>query len=57
MSDDDRPSRPRGRPPMPPDTRKERISFRFAPDIIKRIRDLGKGYQAKIEQIIRDYFD
>jgi len=33
---------------------KEMIAFRFAPDLLASIRALGKGYNARVEKLLRE---
>lgn len=40
--------RPRAKAP------KEMIAFRFAPEVLAAIRGLGKGYNARVETVLRE---
>jgi uncharacterized protein (DUF4415 family) len=42
----------RGRPPIP--SPKVHIGFRLAPDVVQHLRDTGKGYNARVEKVLRD---
>ncbi len=42
----------RGRPPVA--TPKVHIGFRLAADIVEAIRATGKGYNARVERVLRD---
>ena len=44
-------SRRRGRPPV--DSPKVRIGFRLAPDVVHAIRATGRGYNARVERVLR----
>lgn len=44
--------RKRGRPPV--ETPKTRMGFRFAADVAEGIRATGKGYNARVEKLLRD---
>lgn len=44
--------RKRGRPPA--EAPKTRMGFRFAPDVAEGIRATGKGYNARVEKLLRD---
>ena len=44
--------RRRGRPPV--DSPKVRIGFRLAPDIVRGIRATGRGYNARVERVLRE---
>ncbi len=41
-----------GRPPAA--APKVHIGFRLAADVVKSIRDTGKGYNARVEKVLRD---
>lgn len=41
-----------GRPRSP--SPKEMIAFRFAPEVLAGIRGLGKGYNARVETLLRE---
>ena len=45
--------RRRGRPAMG-DTPKLHIGFRLAADVVKAIRATGKGYNARVEKVLRN---
>lgn len=36
------------------ETPKEMIAFRFAPEVLAGIRGLGKGYNARVESVLRN---
>ena len=44
--------RKRGRPPV--ETPKERMGFRFAAEVAEGIRATGRGYNARVEKLLRD---
>ena len=44
--------RRRGRPPV--DSPKVRIGFRLAPDVVRDIRATGRGYNARVERVLRE---
>lgn len=44
--------RRRGRPPI--DSPKVRIGFRLAPEVVEGIRATGRGYNARVERVLRD---
>jgi uncharacterized protein (DUF4415 family) len=41
-----------GRPPVA--TPKVHIGFRLAPDVVQGIRATGRGYNARVEKVLRD---
>ncbi len=41
-----------GRPPV--ETPKVHIGFRLAPDVVQGIRATGRGYNARVEKVLRD---
>lgn len=42
----------RGRPVS--DSPKQMIAFRFSPDLVESIKAIGKGYNVRVEKILRD---
>ncbi len=44
--------RRRGRPPT--DSPKVRIGLRLAPDVVRGIRATGRGYNARVEKVLRE---
>ena len=44
--------RRRGRPPV--DSPKVRIGLRLAPDVVSGIRASGRGYNARVEKVLRE---
>lgn len=42
----------RGRPPL--ETPKVHIGFRLAADVVSGIRATGRGYNARVEQVLRE---
>jgi uncharacterized protein (DUF4415 family) len=42
----------RGRPPV--ETPKVHIGFRLAADVVDRIRATGRGYNARVEKVLRE---
>ncbi len=43
--------RGRGRPRL--EAPKATMSFRFAADVVKRVRETGPGYNARVEKVLR----
>jgi len=43
----------RGRPPL--ETRKEPVSIRLSPDVLRHFRDGGAGWQTRIDEALRDW--
>jgi uncharacterized protein (DUF4415 family) len=41
-----------GRPPA--ETPKVQIGFRLSPDVVERIRASGPGYNARVEEVLRE---
>ncbi len=44
-----------GRPPV--ERPKVHIGFRLAADVVERVRSTGKGYNARVEQVLREALD
>ncbi|MGC6484953.1 MAG: BrnA antitoxin family protein [Candidatus Puniceispirillales bacterium] len=42
-----------GRPPLPPEERKERITIRLDKDIVEDYRATGKGWQSRLNADLR----
>ena len=47
--------RGRGRPPL--ETPKKLVSLRLDPDIVERFRATGRGWQSRINALLREYLD
>lgn len=47
----------RGRPRLPEDKRKQRISIMLDPDVIARLKVDGKGWQTRANDILRKALD
>lgn len=45
----------RGRPPV--ENPKVHIGFRLAPDVVEGIRKSGRGYNARVEKVLREALD
>ena len=45
--------RPRGRPALAPEQRKERVAMRLSPDVIAALRATGPGWSARADEILR----
>ncbi len=43
----------RGRPPS--ETRKEAVSIRLSPDVLRHFRGGGAGWQTRIDEVLRDW--
>lgn len=46
-------TRPRGRPALPADQRKQAVSIRLSPDVLAALKAAGEGWQTRAEQILR----
>ncbi|WP_291736050.1 BrnA antitoxin family protein [Leisingera sp. F5] len=44
----------RGRPPLPEGTKKERVSIMLDPDVLSKLRTSGKGWQTRVNTLLRD---
>lgn len=47
----------RGRPPKPPQERKEQISLRIDADVLDWYRTQGEGWQTKMNAVLKAYRD
>ena len=47
----------RGRPPKPADERKELVSLRLSPDVLAWLRASGRGWQTRVEAMLRERMD
>ncbi len=45
----------RGRPPMPEDSRKQRVTLFLDPDLIKYFKRGGKGWQTRINAALKEF--
>ena len=43
-----------GRPPMPADLRKRRVTMMLDPDIIERLKADGRGWQTRANALLRE---
>jgi uncharacterized protein (DUF4415 family) len=43
----------RGRPPS--ETRKEAVSIRLSPEVLRHFRESGPGWQTRIDEVLRDW--
>jgi len=43
----------RGRPPS--DARKEAVSIRLSPEVLRHFRERGPGWQTRIDEVLRDW--
>ncbi|MGF1549659.1 MAG: BrnA antitoxin family protein [Sphingomonadaceae bacterium] len=46
-------SPPLGRPPMPPEERKQTISIRLSPEVLDHFRATGRGWQTRIDEALK----
>lgn len=44
----------RGRPPLPSEVRKKRVSIMLDPDVIDRLKKDGKGWQTRANALLRN---
>lgn len=44
----------RGRPPLPSDARKRRISMMLDPDVLDKLKADGPGWQTRANALLRD---
>ncbi len=44
----------RGRPPMPSDVRKTRVTMMLDADVLERLKADGKGWQTRANAMLRD---
>lgn len=42
-----------GRPPLAPGEHKERVTIRLAPEILAHFREGGRGWQTRLEDVLR----
>jgi uncharacterized protein (DUF4415 family) len=47
----------RGRPPKPPEERKEQIALRLDADVLKWYRALGSGWQTRMNAVLKAFKD
>ncbi len=45
--------RPRGRPPLSPKGRKQKVNIRLSPDVVAALRASGRGWQTRADDILR----
>ena len=43
-----------GRPPLPSELRKKRVTMMLDPDVIERLKADGKGWQTRANALLRD---
>ena len=44
----------RGRPPLPSEVRKKRVTMMLDPDVIDRLKADGKGWQTRANALLRE---
>jgi len=44
-----------GRPPLPPEERKQQITFRLSPDVLAALRATGEGWRPRVDTILREH--
>lgn len=42
-----------GRPPLPPEQRKRRVTLHLDPDVVERLKEDGKGWQTRANAMLR----
>ncbi len=42
-----------GRPPLPADQRKRRVTLHLDPDVLERLKEGGKGWQTRANAVLR----
>ncbi len=42
-----------GRPPLPPEARKKRVTLHLDPDVLERLKAEGKGWQTRANAALR----
>lgn len=42
-----------GRPPLPPEARKKRVTLHLDPDVLERLKSEGKGWQTRANAALR----
>ena len=42
-----------GRPPLPPEKKKQRVTLHLDPDVLARLREGGKGWQTRANAALR----
>lgn len=47
----------RGRPPKPEEERKELVSLRLSPDVVRWFRASGAGWQSRIDALLREHIE
>jgi len=45
--------RPRGRPSLPENERKQQVTLRLSPDVLAALRESGEGWQTRVDDILR----
>ncbi len=45
--------RKRGRPPIRPEARKEKVNIRLSPDVLAALRATGAGWQTRADDLLR----
>lgn len=46
--------RPRGRPALAPEARKQKVNIRLSPDVLAALRETGIGWQTRADDLLRD---
>ena len=45
--------RPRGRPALAPEARKQKVNIRLSPDVVEALRASGAGWQTRADELLR----
>lgn len=45
--------RPRGRPALTPEARKQKVNIRLSPDVVAALRASGAGWQRRADELLR----
>lgn len=48
--------RPRGRPALPEEARKQKVNLRLSPDVVNALRETGPGWQGRADEALRKAF-
>lgn len=44
----------RGRPKLPPEERKQQVSFRLDPEVLDALRATGDGWRTRVNDMLRE---